>query len=185
MVRANGITIVTILIIVAALFFIFHYYELRRDDQRKFPQRHSTSFETETNQKIRTVFSCKSTNQGRIWVTDDQGFVCTHNEWNSTSGCCQAVATKFSCNTCDPNFQCCREYEYCVSCCLRRDTSKVSHIIHKAQKPARIVFEQSGFDFCVAQCRTYSASVIHQNSYRSAYRYCYGDKEPPLLRPGN
>ena len=39
----------------------------------------------------------------------------------------------------------------------------------------------SPFEFCQYKCRTSSASVIHENSYRSAAKHCYGAARPRLL----
>jgi hypothetical protein len=37
------------------------------------------------------------------------------------------------------------------------------------------------FDLCSLKCKTSSRSVVHQNSFRSPLKNCYGPKEPPLL----
>lgn len=173
--RAFGIRIILISLLLAVLFLLFHFFAFREADSRKISLRQSNSIEPDTSN---SALGCKSTSQGKVWIADDHGFVCTRHQWNHTSRCCdQKETSRFTCKTCNSNYQCCKEYEYCVSCCLRIDASK-------SVKTSRIFSSVTldDFDFCAAQCRTYSGSVIHQNSYRSVFRYCYGDKESPLLK---
>lgn len=65
--------------------------------------------------------SCKNTIQGKLFLTDDQGYICSRKDIDISNGCCliSSNATKrFDCNLCDLEFSCCKEYEFCVSCCL-------------------------------------------------------------------
>ena len=36
------------------------------------------------------------------------------------------------------------------------------------------------FDMCLIRCRTSSRSVVHQNTFRSKIKHCFGKKAPPL-----
>lgn len=40
------------------------------------------------------------------------------------------------------------------------------------------------FEFCTAQCRTSSRTVIHQNAFKSPLKHCYGPTGPSLTNTG-
>jgi len=110
--------------------------------------------------------------------------------------------------TCSAEHQCCSQYEFCVSSCLnfvwehthsttvrvkkskREDGDKTFDSLqilmgqHHADD-ANVAKEYSEdfdiFDWCLLRCRTSGRSVIHQNSFRSTLKHCYGVKDPPLL----
>lgn len=110
--------------------------------------------------------------------------------------------------TCSEEHQCCSQYEFCVSGCLdftwqrlhstivdaqagkNEDTAVILQLVdrlvgdHQAGD-ANVVKEYSRktdlFDWCLLRCRTSGRSVVHQNSFRSALKHCYGLKDPPLL----
>lgn len=107
--------------------------------------------------------------------------------------------------TCSEEHQCCAQYEFCVSSCMdftwRRlrdlppssnSNSKSSPLLsierllgeHQADDD-NVAKEYSDatdlFDWCLLRCRTSGRSVVHQNSFRSTLKYCFGLKDPPLL----
>lgn len=110
--------------------------------------------------------------------------------------------------TCSAEHQCCSQYEFCVSSCLRfvwehtHSTTVRVKISKKADDDksfdsleilmgqhhaddANVAKEYSEdfeiFDWCLLRCRTSGRSIIHQNSFRSTLKHCYGVKDPPLL----
>jgi hypothetical protein len=144
---------------------------------------------------------CANTFQGRTWITDDKGtkfvkpffnelgVVCHRNEIDPTTGCCQN-GTKPTCNQnhvtadCAAQYSCCTSFETCVSCCLRVnfDLSTPQQLdVLKSSGSSKYAKPASIFDFCLMRCRTSSSSVVHQNTFRSQWKYCYGSKESPLL----
>lgn len=66
--------------------------------------------------------SCRNSVQGINLVTDERGFICQRNELLPT-GCCSIPAENthlYDCTTCN-EYQCCKVFEHCVSCCLNPD----------------------------------------------------------------
>lgn len=118
------------------------------------------------------------------------GMVCHRKDLNPATGCCDN-GTKPACNVvdgheCTSEYACCTLFETCVSCCLTvnwdltperqiEELRQVSGLAFRYAKPANL------FDFCLLRCRTSSASVVHQNTFRSKWKYCYGPKESPIL----
>lgn len=109
--------------------------------------------------------------------------------------------------TCSIEHQCCAQYEFCVSSCLdfswqrlqntaansRADTAAgavlqlIERLVgeHQAEDDNVAKEYTAGttdlFDWCLLRCRTSGRSVVHQNSFRSSLKHCYGLKDPPLL----
>eukprot|EP01127_Copromyxa_protea_P004411 TRINITY_DN14276_c0_g1_i1.p1 TRINITY_DN14276_c0_g1~~TRINITY_DN14276_c0_g1_i1.p1 ORF type:complete len:200 (-),score=20.24 TRINITY_DN14276_c0_g1_i1:208-807(-) len=135
---------------------------------------------------------CANTHQGRVWITDDKGFVCRRKEVDVLTGCCKN-GTRAVCDRsqsdgdCTSQYACCTSFETCVSCCLTvndfSSTQQIEELLlgpsFKYAKPANI------FDFCLLRCRTSSRSVVHQNAFRSEWKYCYGSEESPILLEDN
>ncbi|PIN15988.1 hypothetical protein CDL12_11369 [Handroanthus impetiginosus] len=61
---------------------------------------------------------CRTTVQGRFFLTDDNGNVCDAFSVDPLSRCCPEKGDQFSCQGCNLFSQCCNSYEFCVSCCL-------------------------------------------------------------------
>jgi hypothetical protein len=88
---------------------------------------------------------------------------------------------RYSCDSCNPDYQCCETYEYCVSCCLRPEMlSQVEKLYAKYQKEKKLLYTntQTVFQFCATRCRTNSNSVMNENRYRTKLKHCYGSKDP-------
>lgn len=88
---------------------------------------------------------------------------------------------RYSCDSCNPDYQCCETYEYCVSCCLRPEMlSQVEKLYVKYQKEKKLLYSntQTVFQFCATRCRTNSNSVMNENRYRTKLKHCYGPKDP-------
>lgn len=111
--------------------------------------------------------------------------------------------------TCSSEHQCCSQYEFCVSTCLEftwdrfhsnvikaqlfsKDSPEADalnsiqrlvgeHQVNDASVTDEYTAEMDLFDWCLLRCRTSGRSVVHQNAFRSAFKYCYGTKDPPLL----
>jgi len=128
--------------------------------------------------------TCEYTGQGKIFVTDDQGYVCKWKEWNAMSLCCketeQTSIPRFSCQNCNTSASCCSIYEFCVSCCMEPDRSFMrEHVSRKSDSPI-LKNAKNTFEFCKGVCRTNSKSIYLQNKYRNEDKYCYGIDAPPL-----
>lgn len=66
--------------------------------------------------------NCRNSIQGKALIVDDRGFVCSRSDLLWT-GCCNTenkYTKQYKCETCN-EINCCRIYEYCVSCCLHPD----------------------------------------------------------------
>ena len=67
--------------------------------------------------------------------------------------------------------ECCIEYEYCISCCLRREQKPVlQEFLQNAADNNNVLFVSVSdhFELCLAKCRTSSSSVQHENTYRDS-----------------
>jgi len=120
----------------------------------------------------------------KIFVTDDQGYVCKWKEWNAMSLCCketeQTSIPRFSCENCNTSASCCSIYEFCVSCCMEPEHSFMrEHVSRKTDSPF-LKNAKNTFEFCKGACRTNSKSLYLQNKYRNEDKYCYGIDAPPL-----
>ncbi|XP_063983683.1 SREBP regulating gene protein isoform X1 [Diachasmimorpha longicaudata] len=143
--------------------------------------------------------TCRNSIQGKALIVDERGLVCARKEV-LPGGCCRGDLEKtettgvitlvkrerYSCETCNPE-GCCAVYEYCVSCCLhpgKRRPKKEPHaspVRREAQKSRRtedtvkIRFRSlDRFQICLAICRTSSASVRHENTYKDPNsKHCY------------
>lgn len=136
------------------------------------------------NDPMALVTRCHNTKQGRKLVTDDSGAICARQSL-LLNGCCRSsmlIATR-SCGMCRTDVQCCRSFEYCVSCCLnaldasdRADDSAASE-----SAGARARFSFHSFDRCLHLCRTSSRSIKHGNVYKtSVLKHCYTEGEHAL-----
>jgi hypothetical protein len=109
-------------------------------------------------------------------------------------GCCNTTSTDrmpYSCETCEEKSFCCSAYEYCVSCCLnpidnqfleKRKDSSFRKTLPKGQ--VWLWALEDDFEFCTAQCRTSSRTVIHQNTFKSPLKHCYGPSGPSFTNDG-
>jgi hypothetical protein len=60
--------------------------------------------------------------QPSVLYVDDSGSVCSWDMWDKKSGCCQSGHRRFSCLGCSSE-GCCKQHSFCVSCCMRNNTS--------------------------------------------------------------
>ncbi|XP_034182691.1 SREBP regulating gene protein [Osmia lignaria lignaria] len=147
-----------------------------------------------------TVIPCRNSVQGKALIVDERGIVCSRQDI-LPNGCCNidqkdsvknedtssiAKSERYSCKTCNAQ-GCCAIYEYCVSCCLHpgkqikgrkdvllgllRDNPKA----HKDQDVVKKRLKNlDRFQVCLAACRTSSASVRHENTYKDPHsKHCY------------
>ncbi|GCB68743.1 SREBP regulating gene protein [Scyliorhinus torazame] len=134
----------------------------------------------------RPYTQCRNSIQGKLLITDEQGYVCERKDL-LVNGCCSVntPSTKlYACDTCLAN-DCCTVYEYCVSCCLQPNKQPLlEHFLNRAAEAFQNLFTaiEDHFELCLAKCRTSSQSVQHENNYRDpAAKYCYGEDLPELL----
>ncbi|XP_003703979.1 SREBP regulating gene protein [Megachile rotundata] len=146
------------------------------------------------------VHPCRNSVQGKVLIVDERGIVCSRQDI-LPNGCCNidqkdptknedtSTVTKserYSCKTCNAQ-GCCAIYEYCVSCCLhpgkqikgRKDVLlgllRDNHKAHKDQDAVKKRLRNlDRFQVCLAACRTSSASVRHENTYKDPHsKHCY------------
>ncbi|XP_078083127.1 SREBP regulating gene protein isoform X1 [Mustelus asterias] len=134
----------------------------------------------------RPYTQCRNSIQGKLLITDEQGYVCERKDL-LVNGCCSVntPSTKlYACDTCLSN-DCCTVYEYCVSCCLQPNKQPLlERFLNRAAEAFQNLFTaiEDHFELCLAKCRTSSQSVQHENNYRDpAAKYCYGEDLPELL----
>ena len=104
------------------------------------------------------------------------------------NGCCNtnsSLTGKYVCTSCEEAYSCCSSYEHCISCCLRPEQrTELQQILNQAAESNNVLFVSVSdhFELCLAKCRTSSASVHHENTYRNINRkYCYGKHPPPTI----
>lgn len=145
---------------------------------------------------------CRNSIQGKVLIVDEHGVVCARHEV-LPNGCCsmeQKLAPKpeesvsvarrerYSCKTCNSQ-GCCAIYEYCVSCCLHPAKVKGKKDMVEARKDIQKIKEEDTmkvrlrnmdrFQSCLAVCRTSSASVRHENTYKDPHsKHCYTIQPP-------
>lgn len=112
--------------------------------------------------------SCVNSVQGKELLVDSRGAVCDRQDVDADSGCCTRQLERLSCRSCRHDLRCCHSYEYCISCCIGRQSAVTQHDSQLQ------VFGQ-----CAAVCRTSSASIKHGNVYKHTYHHCY-DKTGPV-----
>ena len=127
--------------------------------------------------------TCRNSVQGKLLISDDQGYVCYRKDLTN-SGCCNpeaASSRRHACDTCTEH-GCCAIFEYCVSCCLEPAKKPLlSKLIAKSSNggfPSNVLYASltDHFEFCLARCRTSSQSVQHENSYRDPKnKHCFVD----------
>ncbi|XP_015597353.1 UPF0454 protein C12orf49 homolog [Cephus cinctus] len=146
--------------------------------------------------------TCRNSVQGKALIVDERGLVCARQEV-LPSGCCSSEQEqnsldgeprptikreRYSCESCNAQ-GCCAVYEYCVSCCLqpgkikgRRDREADPEHTRTNNKKNRRVEDTikhrlrnlDRFQVCLATCRTSSASVRHENTYKDPHsKHCY------------
>lgn len=119
-------------------------------------------------------------NERTHWLTvDSRAVVCESTAVDEVSGCCVGKDARYlpwKCATMCTR-SCCTDYAMCVSCCLTRGK-------YRRKLPLRItkshIVTMGAFDVCTFNCRTNSDSVIHENAYKSIYRFCWGKESPPV-----
>lgn len=128
--------------------------------------------------------TCSNTKAGRWLSADERGMVCKREDLDPLTGCCSR-GEQNSCNTCLEEDGCCAELEYCISCCMRPDHTKLDAHLHENRSPGR---EETGrwknlFELCRGKCRTSSKSTVHENAFLGTRHHCYGERRRPLLEP--
>src|SRR5690606_21124583 len=101
---------------------------------------------------------------------------------DSSSFAAVALPTRFACELCRSDNMCCSSYEACVSCCLSPEHDLQRHNLrqHNSLFAYSRMPEDDSFAFCTYKCRTSSASLLHENTYRSSMVHCYGMHAPSL-----
>ncbi|KZC10659.1 PREDICTED: UPF0454 protein C12orf49 homolog [Dufourea novaeangliae] len=142
---------------------------------------------------------CRNSVQGKVLIVDERGIVCARQDI-LPNGCCtieqkdllkneeksMVKRERYSCKTCNDH-GCCAIYEYCVSCCLhpgkqikgRKDMLlgllRDNHKVHRDQDAVKKRLRNlDRFQVCLAACRTSSASVRYENTYKDPHsKHCY------------
>merc|ERR1712062_213261 len=147
-------------------------------------------FNNSTGDEIKKISTCRNSVQGKLWIADDQGFIC-HRSDISSNGCCDRNSTsslKYSCNGCTNSTGCCETFEFCVSCCMNPlNKEELMSVLNEASALSNLLLlsVSDQFELCLAKCRTSSRSVQHENLYiDSKMKYCYS-KGPVLTTPSN
>ncbi|RYE97138.1 MAG: DUF2054 domain-containing protein [Methanobacteriota archaeon] len=90
-----------------------------------------------------------------------------------------------ACRACSPLFQCCPEFEACMTCCLSPAHLQLRHDVHIAASSHPLyrigvlhpvyagvpsLAGQRNLTLCAQRCRTSSSSTLHENTYRRYVR---------------
>ncbi|XP_041456805.1 SREBP regulating gene protein-like isoform X1 [Lytechinus pictus] len=183
-----------VLAVIFLLSFTYYLYEtlnqvpLTISDQFQdvVPTPQQIALRTRTSEKLKfNLTSCRNSRQGKIFVVDEKGYVCSWKDLLA-NGCCNPEAKSSSihnCNGCSKN-GCCVNYERCVSCCMHPEKEHVlQDMLGKASHTFRLLFQSVAdhFELCLTKCRTSSQSVQHENTYRDPdAKHCYGETQPEL-----
>ncbi|XP_011137982.1 UPF0454 protein C12orf49 homolog [Harpegnathos saltator] len=164
--------------------------------ERAFSENAASVDTANLNESDASTQPCRNSIQGKALIVDERGIVCARHEV-LPNGCCRieqkqspkneetpimARRERYSCKTCNPQ-GCCTIYEYCVSCCLhpgkqikgRKDVVSGSVKAQKEEDAVRTrIRNLDRFQICLAACRTSSASVRHENTYKDPFaKHCY------------
>ncbi|OWZ10869.1 hypothetical protein PHMEG_00016198 [Phytophthora megakarya] len=127
-----------------------------------------------------TETRCENTVQGVRLLTDSMGYVCTRAQLDKVKpGCCNetdASPPRIKQYTCDRD----RVHNGATVTGIRRDFLTHADPNHPVYSDSS---EITVFQYCQYRCRTSSASVQHQNSYRSNRSFCYGIHRPLKVLP--
>jgi hypothetical protein len=174
-----------------------NFFKQQQEELQKFEKNIKTETLQHQNETkiIPKKNKCRNTKQGKIWITDNQGYICKIEQVNQKTKCCEIPNLRyffnnfrFSCSSCN-NYGCCIIYEMCVSCCMNNDVEKVKFFNKGKRKSVWEQFEKKKnqilfkkvktiFDFCTTRCRTSSKSVMNENSYKSNYKHCFDNLDP-------
>ena len=108
-------------------------------------------------------------------TADALGKVCVASALGADGCCCGGER---GCGACSAS-RCCSTYEHCVACCVT-DGATRARARRKASHAVLADPSLSAWDFCKFRCLTNSGTVLHQNSYRSSLKNCYGLSRPSL-----
>jgi len=146
-------------------------------------------FDSDADMQVtKSLMTCRNIVQGKMYVTDDKGYVCKHENFDGRTGCCKDHDRRaFSCprEYCNTTSRCCSIYEYCVACCMDPQKEKVrKDLLANTSDPTILELpdKDDAFVLCKSVCRTSSKSLHSQNKYRNdEIKYCFGASGPPLL----
>lgn len=123
---------------------------------------------------IRGSVHCKNTfGSSATLVADSRGNVCGLLSVGK-DGCCKERRS----SSCSFAESCCEEYEECVALCTASGTSTLREV--RARASHALLGTKDDWDFCRFRCLTNSGSVLHQNSYRSRLKHCFGTNRATL-----
>ena len=129
---------------------------------------------------------CMNTVQGELLLTDDRGYVCPVEDIDTTTGCCLRGTGPHTCAGCDMKSKCCILYETCVSCCMhpKEKASERMGNEYRVRHRSSTGHFDTAFEFCRGMCRTTKDCTLHENGYRSDFKYCFNeDGVPPKVFP--
>ena len=146
-------------------------------------------FNNSTGDEIKKITTCRNSVQGKLWIADDQGFIC-HRSDISSNGCCDRNSTsslKYSCNGCTNSTGCCETFEFCVSCCMNPvnvslhicvyyksfkenndfvplQKEELMSVLNEASALSNLLLlsVSDQFELCLAKCRT-SSRYVHDS----------------------
>ncbi|CAD7705056.1 unnamed protein product [Ostreobium quekettii] len=123
---------------------------------------------------------CRNTRQGRYYITDDRGFLCHRDAYNTNTGCC-TTGDPFSCDTCNLDTKCCSMYEACVSCCLapKHNAIEIYPTVFRAVRHPETGHWGDEFEYCRGKCRTHSRSTVHENAFIDVKHFCFSEDARP------
>ena len=110
-------------------------------------------------------------------VVDSAGGVCAPGDLDGGGCCCGASPPP--CAACAGG-GCCATYEACVACCVSDAAAPARDRVRRGATHAVLRGAASDFELCRFRCLTNSGSVLHQNSYRAADRFCFDATRAPL-----
>lgn len=114
------------------------------------------------------------------------GYTCDISDVDtSRPGCCNlnAVSTsRYSCESCSSDTNCCLLYEHCVACCMHPDRRSFRAQLRRNALLAKFSRQvrSDPFALCAAACRSNSRSVVHENAYKNSQHHCYDVRDPPI-----
>eukprot|EP01117_Protostelium_nocturnum_P013022 TRINITY_DN4831_c0_g1_i2.p1 TRINITY_DN4831_c0_g1~~TRINITY_DN4831_c0_g1_i2.p1 ORF type:complete len:233 (+),score=72.07 TRINITY_DN4831_c0_g1_i2:265-963(+) len=151
--------------------------------------------------EFKISINCQHSKEGKgKIVVDSNGFICNRSQLIPSSNCCPSSylpsqssnkndehndiqwrkKNRFECKSCDWETNCCSIYEYCISCCLNPSKRQIVKEMNSTIGPKSSLLISSKFELCQFVCRTSSKCLLHENTYRGSFKYCFGTSFPPL-----
>lgn len=120
---------------------------------------------------------CANAHASAHAFADDRGKTCAWNDMDFSTGCCARGSERESESAkCEENL-CCVSYETCVARCQgpSHDVQRAMRAHARGRNQQITGYFSDAFAYCANRCRTQPSVTVHENTYVTDAKYCYGD----------